>query len=395
MPNAPIQRGTSYRVKWKHAATKAWQSKTLSCYDTAKQNEDAAWALYAWLRERNDAVLDSDPAITQNGFLRPTQPLYAMPSGAPTFRELALEVIAMEGHVAEETRARHKAWISNHFSDLAEIPVDQITDLAMSAKATAIRGYASSSSYVNYMAFAKRVFARAVKKGFLPGASPMEDLVVRKTKTAPLSIMSHAEFAILMLAAVTPQTFNMMLFMIRTGCRIGEVLGLRCGDFRLDDDAPDVFIQRAVANSSSAPMGLPKGGKCRPVILDAVTAEYFSKLIAGKPAGAPVFPHADGGHWKYMDWRLQRWLPTVTRAIELGFDNDRIQVRPHGLRHTYASWLVADGCDIQSLADQLGHEDPAFTLRRYIHATKHGTARMRAILAAQVATLPQLAGAPE
>lgn len=391
MPNTPVQRGTSFRVKWKHPATREWQSKTLSCYDTVKQNEDAAWALYSWLRERNDAVLQKDPVIVQHGFLRPTQPLYAMPSGAPTFRELALEVIAMEGHVAEETRVRHKAWIGNHFADLAEIPVDEITDLMLSAKAAAIRGYASSSSYCNYMAFAKRVFARAVKKGFLPGASPMEDLVVRKTKTAPLSIMTHAEFAILMLAAVVPQVRDMMLFMIRTGCRIGEVLALQCGDFRLDGDAPDVFIQRAVPNSSSAPMGLPKGGKCRPVILDPATADYFRKLIAGRPAGDPVFPRASGGHWKYMDWRLQQWLPVVARAIELGFDNARIQIRPHGLRHTYASWLLADGCDIRALADQLGHEDPAFTLRRYIHTTKHGTERMRAILATQASAFPLLA----
>ncbi|ADB50437.1 tyrosine-type recombinase/integrase [Conexibacter woesei] len=42
-------------------------------------------------------------------------------------------------------------------------------------------------------------------------------------------------------------------------------------------------------------------------------------------------------------------------------------VRPHKLRHTFASILVACGTDPASVMTQLGHNDPHFTLRTYTH----------------------------
>jgi integrase len=39
----------------------------------------------------------------------------------------------------------------------------------------------------------------------------------------------------------------------------------------------------------------------------------------------------------------------------------------HVLRHTFASVVLAAGEGINKLADWLGHGDPAFTLRTYVH----------------------------
>ena len=40
----------------------------------------------------------------------------------------------------------------------------------------------------------------------------------------------------------------------------------------------------------------------------------------------------------------------------------------HGLRRTYASVRCVCGGDVRHTADQLGHEDPRFTLRAYAQA---------------------------
>jgi integrase len=40
---------------------------------------------------------------------------------------------------------------------------------------------------------------------------------------------------------------------------------------------------------------------------------------------------------------------------------------PHGLRHTFASILIALGKDPGYVMAQIGHTDPAFTLRLYTH----------------------------
>lgn len=41
--------------------------------------------------------------------------------------------------------------------------------------------------------------------------------------------------------------------------------------------------------------------------------------------------------------------------------------RFHSLRHTHASWLIANGCDIKTVSERLGHSDVAVTLKVYGH----------------------------
>ncbi|MFE1755923.1 hypothetical protein ACFW88_36265, partial [Streptomyces anandii] len=53
-------------------------------------------------------------------------------------------------------------------------------------------------------------------------------------------------------------------------------------------------------------------------------------------------------------WRREKWA----MPREFGF---------HVLRHTFASVVLAEGETITQLAAWLGHSDPAFTLRTYVH----------------------------
>jgi integrase len=39
----------------------------------------------------------------------------------------------------------------------------------------------------------------------------------------------------------------------------------------------------------------------------------------------------------------------------------------HALRHLYASERITEGMDIATLAERLGHSDPAYALRNYVH----------------------------
>ena len=49
----------------------------------------------------------------------------------------------------------------------------------------------------------------------------------------------------------------------------------------------------------------------------------------------------------------------------------------HALRHYFASALLANGVDIRALAAYLGHHDPWFTLRTYVHLMPSSDNRMR------------------
>nr|WP_281381604.1 tyrosine-type recombinase/integrase [Conexibacter arvalis] len=56
---------------------------------------------------------------------------------------------------------------------------------------------------------------------------------------------------------------------------------------------------------------------------------------------------------------------------------------PHKLRHTYASILVACGTDPATVMAQLGHTDPHFTLRTYVHVTDRRSGQMQALVQAR------------
>lgn len=66
-------------------------------------------------------------------------------------------------------------------------------------------------------------------------------------------------------------------------------------------------------------------------------------------------------------WRKQTWeMPR-----EYGF---------HALRHTFASLVLSEGETITQLAAWLGHSDPAFTLRTYVHFMPRSGNRGRAAI---------------
>ncbi|WFE67532.1 tyrosine-type recombinase/integrase [Micromonospora sp. WMMD714] len=57
-------------------------------------------------------------------------------------------------------------------------------------------------------------------------------------------------------------------------------------------------------------------------------------------------------------------------------------MRFHGLRHSYATWLVSDGVPISDVAKVMGHEQTPTTLNRYTHSTGKRDRRVLASFAA-------------
>lgn len=59
-------------------------------------------------------------------------------------------------------------------------------------------------------------------------------------------------------------------------------------------------------------------------------------------------------------------LDPATRPLDLGW------VGFHTFRHTCASLLFAGGKDVKQVQEWLGHADPGFTLRTYVHLLDEG-----------------------
>lgn len=135
----------------------------------------------------------------------------------------------------------------------------------------------------------------------------------------------------------------------RGAMRIGETLALR---------ESDVDFARCTIRVLHG-----KGDKSRLVVVDRGTIElvqaWMRRRVELGIGSGPLFCTLAGGSIDPGDMRKTLHL----RARKAGIKK---RVHPHGLRHTGASELAADGVPLLEIAAQLGHSSPA-TTARYLH----------------------------
>ena len=94
---------------------------------------------------------------------------------------------------------------------------------------------------------------------------------------------------------------------------------------------------------------------------------------ARRPSPIRVFPTLKGEPDNRHNVRKRLLWPAIKKAngrlTELGIEPIG-NVTPHGLRRTFASLRGACGDDPAYTAEQIGHEDPTFTIRVYSAAVK-------------------------
>ena len=59
-------------------------------------------------------------------------------------------------------------------------------------------------------------------------------------------------------------------------------------------------------------------------------------------------------------------------------------IHPHALRHTMATLSIANGADIVSISEKLGHAEPSITLNVYSHANEEAQRRANEVLAGAI-----------
>lgn len=152
-----------------------------------------------------------------------------------------------------------------------------------------------------------------------------------------------------------------------TGMRVGEV----CGVERVDVNRSQMFVHVGgtvieVTGKQPYRRNVTKGRKCRNItvtpedveVIDAFIREQ-NAILGRKGASAPLVT---------LDGSFMR-PKTVSRAFSRIRDSCGLprEITFHSLRHTHASWLIANGCDLKTLSERMGHADEATTLRIYGH----------------------------
>ena len=165
-----------------------------------------------------------------------------------------------------------------------------------------------------------------------------------------------------------PRFAPLLHFLFATGARKGEALALKWED--IDFDRSRITIRRSLTQRR---VSTPKSGRARTVSMAPTLASALFDLLTDRRReamhrGWPSIPEwvfcSEGG--TALDERNvgRAWERVRRRGQKHG-------VRPlrlHAARHTFATLALQAGKSVRWVADQLGHADPALTLRVYAHA---------------------------
>lgn len=154
---------------------------------------------------------------------------------------------------------------------------------------------------------------------------------------------------------------------LTTGMRVGEV----CAIHRTDVKRYQMFLHvggNVIEGIGEKPYrrNVTKGRKCRNI---AVTQDDIRVIDSFIRAQNAVLGHLDAdAPLVTLDGSYMR-PTTISRAFSRIRDSCGLprEVTFHSLRHTHASWLIANGCDLKTLSERMGHADEATTLRIYGH----------------------------
>src|ERR1017187_9631302 len=143
---------------------------------------------------------------------------------------------------------------------------------------------------------------------------------------------------------------SMVVLSLHTGMRLGELFGLQWDD--IDFVAHHLVVRRAIIEGV---VGTTKNNRERQIPLSGIAIE----VLRGMPHDHKlVFCQSNGEPFTYG---------MAECAIDRGWQRAGLrQFGWHVLRHTFASWLVADGVPLPVVQGLLGHSTIEMTMR-YSH----------------------------
>ena len=177
--------------------------------------------------------------------------------------------------------------------------------------------------------------------------------ILKALETEPINIKTLVEIAIF------------------TGMRRGEIVGLKWGD--IDFENQKIHVKRSIYKTKEG-KAQEKDPKSKYGIRTISIPEHLCKTLVAYRAQQDRHISFLGDAWKNLDYVfteedgyvMNPQTPTKQFSHFLRRHGIR-HLKFHGLRHTSATMLLANGCDIKTVSTRLGHAD-IDTTNIYVHA---------------------------
>lgn len=216
----------------------------------------------------------------------------------------------------------------------------------------------SESTLNKFHMMLRAIFLTAVDNGFCD-RSPMTFISYRSVKAkARKRVYTHSDME--RVKYFFMQSFPAISFLLETGLRRGELLGLQWSD--VDFLHSTVSVERSVCSKTGGGVDIrpPKWNSYRVIpvssfgmgLLESLhhTSDYVFPNRYGRPQYPRTFSNVFERHMK----RMQRSLHLQTLS-------------PHELRHTFGTDLRRRGVDIYTIQKVMGHKDINVTANLYVH----------------------------
>lgn len=327
-----------------------------------------------WNRQRAEAELRHVLADVERGIWRPHEPeAVEAPAEVPTFHEFASQWLQGRRDELRPRTVKDYEWaLSYHllpfFADrqLSGITVAEVDRY----KATKLREGVIAASQINKtLKVLAMILDVAIEYDLTERANPARGRRRRVKAPKPQRTWVEPDQLLALIEAADTYHRPIVATLAGAGLRVGEALSLDWQDVNLATGTLTVGIAKTDA------------GTYREVDMPGGLIEALSEWKARSPRtepGDPVFV-ARSRNGKpprrqtvtNVDHRIKTAIKTANRRLrQVRIEPISERVTPHSLRRTYASLRAATGDHPVYIAEQLGHEDPAFTFRVYQRAVK-------------------------
>jgi integrase len=323
-------------------------------------------------------AVDFKDLVNRVGPARALRAIAAIASAAPmlTLDDWIRHHIDHLTGVESETIRRYRSYLDNDIAPaLGTTPLTALSrdDIAVWINAMFEEG-ASGKTIANKQRFLSGALNAAVTAGHIT-TNPCRGLRLPRWERREMVFLTESEFATL-LNSVTEYWRPFVMFLVASGARWSEATALRPGD--VDTAEGTVRVSRAwKVTSDGLKLGPPKSSKSVRTINVADTV--LAKLDY---TGKWLFTNRAGDYVRAQGFNRRVWTPAVVRA---GLDKSP---RIHDLRHTCASWMIADNVPLAVVQHHLGHESIETTVGTYGHLDRRSAQAAAAAISARLGSRP-------
>lgn len=280
-----------------------------------------------------------------------------------TFKEFTQKFIKDMKKYKEVNSIKQYQQTFNHFSKLNNTPMEDITfsDIQECVDEMLKKSTMKISTIKLHISRIKTLFNKATKKPYSAiTKTPLDEdieLPEEKEEVAKVKALTRSELDRLLSVVKPEKDYMICLIAASCGLRAGEILGLTWNDIDEKRKILKVYEQWKELEDGKIGFGSVKRQNSNREV--PIPDKTFRELMEYKKNNPTDI---------YNRIVLDKDVYAISKRINPKLKRYGFDITLHGLRHTYATNLVANGIDFKTIAEFMGH-DIEQTLKTYSHVT--------------------------